>query len=1415
MSDENRNGGPFDPAGGSDQTGVGQLAGVRVLGSQTTGGDGSERYYIQRKSGKVFGPFEESLIHQMIEGGKLTGNEGVSKDKRVWIPILAVSSFAQLFRSRTGSSEAAPPPSQEAAPGPGTGSDSRATQPGRPGAGPGGTHPAFSDISMPEPVAFDGMAGLGLGEAAKPTFERLPSSLSGLMELPAPKSGGGQGGGGGLPELPKPKPASGFTFGDSLPELPRPRTGAGIGLPELPRPVGNPFGDPIPELPRPSSTGGPELPRPAGSGIPELPRPAGNPFPELPRPAGSAFPELPRPAGNPYAELPRPAGELPQPASQLPTSRGRSELPIAVDPATGRPEAGNLPTRKLDYEGLPLAGGGSPFDSLSGFGDDGGFDFGSPGRGAGPDRSLPFPNQDFSASGIDLDMGETGATAPPPIEGSAPLGVELGGGAGTGLSDAYGAADFEDASSYGTPFETRDEPSVGEGAGKGKAKGRGKSKTKAAGAGGKSRVPMLVGAGLLVVAAVAGVLASGILGGESPVEEPTERPGRGTEIVLAPAPVVDLAGLSPGTHEAYAAFLAEAVAASNSRENQDRDAVARVVIGQALQAVQYGTSADQRRAEQLSGSTDPLHALARGANHARAGELDQALALLEPLHLGEYGTLAHFFTGVAELQRYRNAVAAYRPAVAAPAPADEGAGEGAGGDTPAEGGADGSSGDDGGEGAAAPEGADDGAGEAVAAAGGDGDGAEAEAPAEGSGEAAVAEAAPPVVLEPPVLDPLALESFQTAVRLDEGFVPASYFATVAQRLQGDTEAAQAGLEALVAAHPELLLAQLDLADLLLDAGEYDAAAQRLAIMTEAATGEAPPAERSRVHLVDGRIKESRRNFEEAAAAYRDAITDDASNTAAMWALARIEDRLGRAQEALAFFSQSITERSDTEFVLAQALLQISAIEASTGAIDQAMLESADTTISAARTANPSDARLPYYLGRVRQANGRFDEATELYEETIEIDPGFRRAYLRLADVARMSNESEQALAYLDLAAQRGTPEAAIEAEVGAGLSALGEFERAADRYALAIEIDPNSLDARLALAEYYTRVGGEDNYRLALEQLQFVESAGVDDELLHSLYATTTYHLGDINGARERMARIIDDLEVEENAEHLYLMGRIEFDQGAAVEASDDDAALAHYQRAQNAFSLAFTRGRSVSETRYWEARAFLALGDHASAIPAFRRALDISVEEGHVRGDYNYWLGYALEQTRNYAQALQSYRMVDRYDLRWSLENPVVFYRRGLLLADQALLRDAERDFKWVLILEPDHADAASALARLYNREQDYDRALAFWERSLRIHEPQGRVHYEMGMLLNRLERFDESRTHLERARALGYGESAPLLHRTLGFIYRDQGMPREACVELNVYLDLENPESNSPLLMEIQGQMSRIAGCQRRSGN
>jgi predicted Zn finger-like uncharacterized protein len=45
------------------------------------------RFHVKRRSGKVFGPFEEAVIVKMLEDGQLLGNEEVSLDAENWQPI--------------------------------------------------------------------------------------------------------------------------------------------------------------------------------------------------------------------------------------------------------------------------------------------------------------------------------------------------------------------------------------------------------------------------------------------------------------------------------------------------------------------------------------------------------------------------------------------------------------------------------------------------------------------------------------------------------------------------------------------------------------------------------------------------------------------------------------------------------------------------------------------------------------------------------------------------------------------------------------------------------------------------------------------------------------------------------------------------------------------------------------------------------------------------------------------------------------------------------------------------------------------------------------------------------------------------------------------------------------------------------
>ncbi|KFE63861.1 tetratricopeptide repeat protein [Hyalangium minutum] len=83
--------------------------------STAKAGAKAKRFHVRRRSGKVFGPFEEGVIVKMLEEGQLLGNEDVSTDSDNWTPIGTVASFAAAIQklmegpaSKTGLPAVAP-----------------------------------------------------------------------------------------------------------------------------------------------------------------------------------------------------------------------------------------------------------------------------------------------------------------------------------------------------------------------------------------------------------------------------------------------------------------------------------------------------------------------------------------------------------------------------------------------------------------------------------------------------------------------------------------------------------------------------------------------------------------------------------------------------------------------------------------------------------------------------------------------------------------------------------------------------------------------------------------------------------------------------------------------------------------------------------------------------------------------------------------------------------------------------------------------------------------------------------------------------------------------------------------------------------------------------------------------------------
>ena len=269
-----------------------------MLGNDDDPSNEDQRYFVKRKSGKVFGPFDKNAIRMMLKADKIGPGASVSANKENWNPVSDIPAFADLIEGFDD----------------GTDGDG-----GRTKTQMGGFGAVTRDADQPADASG---ADQPSGDAPLPQSKSAGTSEDDGPELPTPKSD--DGGVGGGPDLPTSKGDGGG--GDAGPDRPTPKGDDGGG-PDLPTPKDDGPDDDGPGLPRPKGDDQeapqPDLPAAKGSGD-------GNQKPDLPQSAagagGADDPAPPRSKGtNDDPNLPR-AADADEPDDDLPTS-ARADLP--------------------------------------------------------------------------------------------------------------------------------------------------------------------------------------------------------------------------------------------------------------------------------------------------------------------------------------------------------------------------------------------------------------------------------------------------------------------------------------------------------------------------------------------------------------------------------------------------------------------------------------------------------------------------------------------------------------------------------------------------------------------------------------------------------------------------------------------------------------------------------------------------------------------------------------------------------------------------------------------------------------------------------------------------------------------------------------------------------------------------------
>jgi len=339
-------------------------------------------------------------------------------------------------------------------------------------------------------------------------------------------------------------------------------------------------------------------------------------------------------------------------------------------------------------------------------------------------------------------------------------------------------------------------------------------------------------------------------------------------------------------------------------------------------------------------------------------------------------------------------------------------------------------------------------------------------------------------------------------------------------------------------------------------------------------------------------------------------------------------------------------------------------------------DAAEDYYARAAELQPKAMQWSYLRGVALAKLGRNQEAAEAFRSAVSIQPGYRPARLRLADLEREAGAADEAAELYQ--SVLGIDPNSATAELGLGRLALdsGDIDEAVRRLERAVALAPRFPATHFALAEAYRAAGrSEDAAReLAVYErggkriarifndplLDTVESMREGEELLHVERGARLEQQGDFQAAVREYEKAL-----EANPESVVAHSGMISAYGV----------LQDFEKAEEHFRTAVEIDPEVEELHYNFGVLRSIQGRYQEGIEAFRRSLEINPTQADTQSN----LGFALETVGQRTEALKHYRGALESEPNHRLAN----YHLGRNLLDQGKPRQAIPYLEKAVIVE------------------------------------------------------------------------------------------------------------------------------------
>ena len=437
-------------------------------------------------------------------------------------------------------------------------------------------------------------------------------------------------------------------------------------------------------------------------------------------------------------------------------------------------------------------------------------------------------------------------------------------------------------------------------------------------------------------------------------------------------------------------------------------------------------------------------------------------------------------------------------------------------------------------------------------------------------------------------------------------------------------------------------------------------------------------------------------------------------------LARLYLRTDAAQSAVDLLEELQKDApglSETGMLLARAYEQV-------GRVGEAVT-TLERVVAGGRPSSRALRRLAELYGK----DGRWGDAVEVYERAVDLNPRSARTKRELANALLRAKRPERARDVLDdLVTQRPNDVAGLYllSEVELELRNFDAAEAAARRL---MEVEPGGFRGALALAEVYSQKREHGRVVEVLEPLlETPEDHGLRPDQIAGL-------LGRIGFAHEQLQEYEAASRVYEQGVKM-LPNSLAFG-GRLAQAYIDSARLPDARRVLR--DVREQHGENLAVIRL-EARVLGDEGDIDAGVAMLQEALESRTE-----------------RPRAYLTLAAYYSRYERFDAAIELlesatarfrDDTSVLFRLGAVLEQNGRSADAERRFRRILELDPEHAAALNYLGyMLADRGERLEESVILLERAIETDPYNGAYLDSLGWAYFKLDRLDRAEALLQQA--------------------------------------------------------------------